>query len=95
MKKLTLKQHAKIQRGLFLLAVIMALLGRRFTESHFLLWITIGLVVVAFLYRFVFIRCPHCSDGLYGIRVFPRYCPSCGKSLEEKPSEELEHEQPD
>ena len=90
MKKLTVRQHADICSGLIIAAVVMALISRFRApgEFHFTLWIAAALVVVAFLYRLIFIKCPHCGNRLQGLKRNTMQCPGCGKNLEENPLEE-------
>lgn len=89
MKKLTVRQHAGIQNGCNLAAVIMALISfLSEPKPHFTLWLAIGFVIVGVIWRIIFIKCPHCGDGLTASRRIPKICPNCGKSLDEHPVEE-------
>lgn len=90
MKKLTLKQHVHLQTGLAIIGVVLALVGRIFTEHgklHFTFYLAIACIVASVVLRFLFIKCPHCGDRLLGSRVLPQYCPNCGQSLDTHPTE--------
>lgn len=49
---------------------------------HFAAWLGIILIAAGLIWRILFIKCPHCGNGLYGCRVLPKHCPDCGKELE-------------
>ena len=96
MKKLTVTQHAHIQTAFYVLGGILALASCGFRKEDytipFTLWIALALVVAGVVWRVIFIKCPHCGDGLYGSRIIPKHCPNCGKSLSINPTEESDHE---
>ena len=89
MKHLTVRQHAAIQTGCNIVGVACALISF-FADSYHqpALWLAIGFVVLGVVWRAIFIKCPHCGDGLTGSRSIPHNCPSCGKSLHENPTKE-------
>ena len=87
MKKLTVKQHAAIQTVLYLLGIVLVLSYYAY-EATVALWITPVCIVAGIVWRFLFIKCPHCGDKLTGSRRIPQCCPNCGKSLDENPVEE-------
>lgn len=89
MKNLTVRQHAGIQTGWNILAVVLAL-PNFFLENKpvWTIWLAVGCVIAGVVWRVIFIKCPHCGDGLTGSRVIPHSCPSCGKSLHENPTKE-------
>lgn len=89
MKKLTVRQHAAIQTVCNGLAIVLALISFvSEPKPHFTLWLAIAAVVAGVIWRAVFIKCPHCGDGLTSSRRVPKTCPNCGKSLDEHPVEE-------
>lgn len=84
MKKLTFKQHVAIYSGLFIAGVVLALISyvcSKPLQPHFTLWLAIACIFAGVVWRVIFIKCPHCGDGLYGSRVIPKHCPNCGKDL--------------
>lgn len=89
MKKLTVRQHAGIQTFWNILAVALVL-PNFFLEDKptWTIWLGIGCVIIGVVWRVIFIKCPHCGDGLTGSRIVPKTCPSCGKSLDEHPEKE-------
>ena len=51
-------------------------------QLHFIAWIGLALIAAGLIFRILYIKCPHCGDGLYQQRVELKYCPNCGKELE-------------
>ena len=45
------------------------------------LWIGLAVYLVAFWYRYRYIRCPHCGSKMKYIRQLPERCPDCGNEL--------------
>ena len=54
-----------------------------FQSVSWLCFIGLTLVIAGILWRLHFVKCPHCADKLLGCRVIPKYCPNCGKELDE------------
>lgn len=96
MKKLTVKQHTQITQGLFGVGIVIALFGNTFSsflKPHWLLWIGVAAFLSSFLYRLIFVRCPHCHDRWTGMSWLPEYCPNCGKKVDLQTEKgEAEHE---
>ena len=49
---------------------------------HFVAWLGIALIAAGLVFRILYIKCPHCGDGLYQSHAKLNYCPNCGKKLE-------------
>ena len=49
---------------------------------HFVAWLGIGMMAVGLIFRILYIKCPHCGDGLYHQHNSLKRCRSCGKKLE-------------
>jgi len=87
MKKLTelsLKQHAAIHTATLWVALAVIALGGWSSEQgslNVVAWLGIAILGISLLWRFLFIKCPHCGSGLYNARELPEYCPDCGKKL--------------
>ena len=96
MKKLTVKQHTQISMGLFGVGFVIALfynIFSRLLSPHWVLWIGVAVFLSSFLYRLIFVRCPHCGDLWAGMSWLPEYCPNCGKKVDQKTEKsEAEHE---
>ena len=77
--------HVRIHTILFWIGVAIVVLSTFFSklnQPHWLLWCGVAVFLSSFVHRVIFIRCPHCSSGLYGCCVLPKHCPDCGKELE-------------
>ncbi|MBR6765826.1 MAG: zinc ribbon domain-containing protein [Clostridia bacterium] len=48
--------------------------------------ILIVLVLAMFGTAFSLLRCPHCGSYLRRMTLFTKFCPYCGKDLDEKPT---------
>lgn len=90
MKKLTVKQHARIQTVFYLLAAAFAI-ASYLTEAKGsprpLLWVAGAFIVASFVWRIVYVKCPNCGDSLSGSKTIPDTCPSCGFDLTTLPKE--------
>ena len=49
---------------------------------HFVAWLGLTLIAGGLIWRILFIKCPHCGDGLYQSQAALKFCPNCGKKLE-------------
>mgnify|MGYP003291675564 FL=1 len=84
LENLCLKTHVKIHTVLLLGGLIVTSIGAKISEFgslHPVAWIGIVLIALAMLWRFLFIKCPHCGSKLYSVRELPDYCPDCGEKL--------------
>lgn len=84
LENLCLKTHVKIHTVLLLGGLIVTSIGAKISEFgslHPVAWIGIVLIAAAMLWRFLFIKCPHCGSKLYSVRELPEYCPDCGEKL--------------
>ena len=84
LENLYLETHVKIHTALLLAGILVAGIGAKISEFenlHPVAWIGIVLIAVAMLWRFLFIKCPHCGSKLYSVRSLPQHCPGCGGKL--------------
>ena len=84
MKNKTVSQHCRISTILFWIGVGIVVISsffNKFLQLHWTAWVGIAVFLSSFVYRIIFIKCPHCGSGLYGSRTLPKYCPDCGKAL--------------
>ena len=84
MKKLTVKQLAQIQTVFYILAAVFAVvsyLTEAKGEPRPLLWVAGIFVIISFVWRLVFVKCPGCGDALTGSKKIPDICPCCGFDL--------------
>lgn len=56
------------------------------TENEFLCYgcgiIAIILIIMSFVIKFIYYRCPHCKEMLPFRAPVPNYCPKCGKKID-------------
>lgn len=81
---LYLETHVKIHTILLVIGLVIAGIGAKISEFgslHPVAWVGLGMTALGLLWRFLFIKCPHCGSGLYGVRSLPQYCPDCGEKL--------------
>lgn len=84
LQDLHLETHVKIHTLLLLGGLIVTGIGGKISEFgrlHVVAWIGILLIALSMLWRFLFIKCPHCGSKLYSVRELPEYCPDCGEKL--------------
>ena len=74
------KTKVKISVAFVWIGALIALLSQNL--GTWLLWVGLAIVVVAGVYRFTMIRCPHCGHKLLDGNTVPSKCPNCGDSLE-------------
>lgn len=84
LENLSLKTHSQIHTLLLFCGLFITGFGAKISEFghlHPVAWIGILIIAVGMLWRFLFIKCPHCGSKLYSVRELPEYCPDCGKKL--------------
>ena len=84
LNSLYLSTHAKIHTILLVSGLVITAIGakiREFGSLHPVAWIGLGVITLSMLWRFAFIKCPHCGSGLYGVSRLPQHCPDCGEKL--------------
>ncbi|MBQ6840242.1 MAG: hypothetical protein IJO45_06080 [Oscillospiraceae bacterium] len=95
MKKLTVKQLARIQAVFYILAAGFAI-ASYLTEAKGsprpLLWAAFVFIVISFTWRLVFVKCPQCGDSLSNSKRIPDTCPNCGFDLTTLPQKENPNE---
>ena len=82
---MSIRDHVRISTVLVLVGFAIFAIGGMCTkplQPHWLLWVGLGIFLVALVYRLITVKCPHCGDMLLGCRVLPKYCPCCGKELD-------------
>lgn len=85
-KHRSLKEHSRICSNIYLTGmgiIILTVLFENTSTKMGLLTIGVAVVVAAMVYRFKYIKCPHCGSNLVGSRILPEFCPDCGKTLED------------
>lgn len=84
LKHLPLKQRLHLHYGLMLAGAVITMLGCHWSENfrlHPVAWLGIAVMAAGLIWRILFIKCPHCGDGLYSARSSLKHCPNCGKEL--------------
>lgn len=84
LKALGLKTHLCIHYLACFLGAVIMMTGCYISQSFILHpLVYLGIVILAFglVWRILFIKCPHCSSGLYNWRSASSHCPDCGKEL--------------
>ncbi len=79
MKKLRLKTKINICIGFVWAGAVLALLSRML--GSWCLWAGLAILVVATLFRYGLLRCPHCGHPLSDGKQVPSVCPKCGEEL--------------
>lgn len=90
MKKLTVKQQSRIQVVFYILAAVFAIasyLNEVKGGPRPLLWVAGIFIVISFVWRIIFVKCPNCGDALAGSKKIPDICPVCGFDLTTIPQE--------
>lgn len=80
-KERTLKAHSYIYMILILVAVGLFFVSTAIDFLEFLMLPAIGLLFYAVWYRNKHIRCPHCNNPLWGLKLVPKKCPGCKREL--------------
>ena len=81
---LSFKNRLYIHYGACGAGGIITILGCNISQNqklHPVAWIGIVLIAAGLLWRILFVKCPHCGDGLYQDRADLKNCPSCGQKL--------------
>lgn len=84
MKKLTVKKLALIHKAFYILAAVFAIasyMTETKGEPRPLLWVAGIFIVLSFVWRVVFVKCPNCGDALSASKKLPDICPVCGFDL--------------
>ena len=84
LQDLYVSTHVKIHTVLLLGGLVITAVGAKISEFgslHPVAWTGIGMIALSMLWRFLFIKCPHCGSGLYSVRSLPQHCPDCGEKL--------------
>jgi len=96
MKKLTVKQLARIQTVLYVLAAALAIASYLTEEKGAprpLLWAGFAFIVLSIAWRFIFVKCPNCGNNLADSKTIPDVCPGCGYDLTSNTPKENKNEQ--
>ena len=56
-------------------------LSRPYT-LHFVAWLGIAVMAAGLIFRILYIKCPHCGNGLYHQHNRLKRCCKCGRKLE-------------
>ena len=86
MKKKTLHEHHVISQNLLFIGAAVMLSAIFFQHSSFF-WIpwAIGflIMIAGAIYRSKYCKCPHCGSKEFPRGNVPKFCPNCGKELNE------------
>lgn len=84
LKNLSLRTHYKIHLGLLLSGLLIGFVFSGIHIEHPVMTVgmVIGIVLMlsGLVWKFVFVRCPHCGSGMPRGGL-PNFCPCCGKKL--------------
>ena len=84
MKKISVKKLALVQKAFYILAAVFAIasfMNEVKGEPRPLLWVAGIFIVLSFVWRIVFVKCPNCGDALAADKKIPDICPICGFDL--------------
>ena len=84
-ESMNFKTRLNIHYLLMVAGAVITMLGcylSRDFHLHPLAWLGIVLMALGLVWRILYIKCPHCGDGLYGTRTQLKHCPNCGRKLD-------------
>ena len=84
-QSLPFKTKLNIHHLLCGIGAIITMLGCYISKPfslHFVAWLGLAVIGAGLVFRILYIKCPHCGDGLYQTHARLDYCPACGKKLE-------------
>ena len=83
-RKKSVWDHADTAVKLWIAAMLLCIVSK-FFEGTILQWLLIlsgaAVAVVAVVYRFRKVRCPHCASHMTAAKGKPSRCPDCGGKL--------------
>ena len=85
--KLPFRTRLKIHYLLMVSGAVVTMAGCHISANlqlHPVAWLGILVMATGLVWRILYIKCPHCGDGLYQSRSISRYCPNCGKPLDDR-----------
>ena len=82
LKNLPITEHYAIHIVSMILGAIIALIGIQFTpEINVGTIIGVILMIVSLVWRFLFLKCPHCHCYFNMRAPLPTFCPNCGERI--------------
>ena len=97
LEALSFRHRLYIHYGLCAAGSILMMAGSQGSDAsilHPVVIIGIILLICGLVYRILYVKCPHCGDGLYQSHTGLKTCPDCGKDLNCPPNEtEVFHEE--
>lgn len=87
LESLSFKQRLYIHYGLCVAGSILIMAGSQGSNPSLLHPVVIlGILTLAagLIFRILYVKCPHCGDGLYQSHADLKTCPSCGKDLHKR-----------
>ncbi len=82
LKNLSLAEHYAIHCATLFFGGIIALIGIQFTpEINVGTIIGVILIITSLVWRFLFVKCPHCHCQFNLRAPLPTFCPNCGERI--------------
>ena len=82
LKNLPITEHYVIHVVSMILGAIIALIGIQFTkEINVGTIIGVILIIASLVWRFLFVKCPHCHCYFSMRAPLPTFCPNCGERI--------------
>lgn len=82
LKNLPFTEHYVIHIVSMLLGAVVALISIQFTpELNVGTIIGVILMIVSIVWRFLFVKCPHCHCQFNLRAPLPTFCPNCGERI--------------
>jgi ssDNA-binding Zn-finger/Zn-ribbon topoisomerase 1 len=82
---LSFKARLNIHYLLCLVGAVVMMWGSQYSgpsNLHSILILGILILASGLIFRILYVRCPHCGDGLYQPHADLKTCPKCGKKLQ-------------
>ena len=84
LKNLPFNTHLNIHYAACFIGAVIMMLGCYISQPltlHPIVYAGMVILAAGLVWRILFVKCPHCGNGLYNCRSLPKHCPDCGEKL--------------